>query len=125
MNSTALRLLKRTSTESLNESYVPDVAFITKARMPELAKQGDNPVAPDLAVEVDFPSTLQSQDQLRRKLAAYMAAGTLLWIVRPESKTVEVYAPGRAAVIKGMDDVLDGGAVLPGFTLALSDIFAG
>lgn len=43
-----------------SEKYAPDVAYISKERQPEMAKEGYNPNAPDLAVEVDFPSTAQS-----------------------------------------------------------------
>jgi Uma2 family endonuclease len=105
------------------ERYAPDVAFISKAKQPDLAQRGYNPLPPDLAVEVDFPSTYQSQEDLRFKVANYLAAGTLVWIARPETKVVEVYAPGKPLVIVGIDGVLDGGDVLPGFTLAVKDVF--
>jgi Uma2 family endonuclease len=105
------------------ERYAPDVAFISKARQPELARQGYNPMPPDLAVEVDSPSTYESQQNLYIKVANYLAAGTVVWVFKPESKRVEVYTPGQPVRILGVDDVLDGGDVLPGFTLALKDIF--
>lgn len=105
------------------ERYAPDVAFVSKAKQPELAQRGYNPVPPDLAVEVDFPSTYESQRSLRIKTANYLAAGTVVWIVYPETKMVEVYAPGQKVQIVGSDGTLDGGEVLPGFTLALKDIF--
>jgi Uma2 family endonuclease len=106
------------------ERYAPDVAFISKARQPEIAKEGYNPNAPDIAVEVDFPSTYASQQKLRFKTANYLAAGTLLWVVRPETKTVEVYAPGKPVRLLTIRDILDGDDVLPGFTMAVKDIFA-
>lgn len=105
------------------ERYAPDVAYISKERQPELAKEGYNPNPPDLAVEVDFPSSLQSQRILRRKQSNYLSAGTLLWVVYPETKEVEVFVPGEPVKILGINDTLDGGTVLPGFTLAVKDIF--
>jgi Uma2 family endonuclease len=105
------------------ERYAPDVAYISKEKQSELAHEGYNPLPPDLAVEVDFPSTYQSQEKLRVKVANYLAAGTLVWIVRPETKIVEVYAPGQPMKKVGVDGILDGGDVLPGFTLAVRDIF--
>lgn len=105
------------------EKYAPDVAFISKKRQRALAKVGYNPFAPELAVEVDFPSTYESARKLQIKIANYLAAGTLLWIVYPETKTVEIYAPGQAMRWVGIDDTLDGGDVLPGFKLAVRDIF--
>ncbi len=105
------------------ERYAPDVALLLKSKQAELAKQGYNPIAPDLAVEVDFPSSAESQKKLRFKLANYMAAGTLLWIVDPEAKEVEVYAPGKAGKLFRIGDTLDGGDVLPGFSLKVDSIF--
>ncbi len=105
------------------ERYAPDVAYISFARQPELALSGYNPNPPDFAVEVDFPSTLASARKLRSKIAAYMAAGTLLWVVYPENKDVEVYTPGQPMKRVGLNGVLDGGAVLPGFTLPVKVIF--
>lgn len=105
------------------ERYAPDVAFISKAKQQELARQGYNPNPPDLAVEVDFPSTYESQQNLNIKVANYLAAGTVIWVFKPEHKRVEIYAPGKPVEIFGIDGVLDGGDVLPGFKLAVKDIF--
>lgn len=106
------------------ERYAPDVAYISKEKQPELARQGYNPNPPDLAVEVDFPSTYKTQEELRVKVANYLAAGTLTWLVRPDLQIVEVYAPGQPMKKVGIDGVLDGGDVLPGFELPVRDIFA-
>lgn len=104
------------------ERYAPDVAFISAAKQPELARQGYNPALPDLAVEVDTPSSYESQQNLNIKVANYLAAGTVVWVVKPESRRVEVYAPGQPVRILGIDGILDGGDVLPGFNLAVKDI---
>jgi Uma2 family endonuclease len=106
------------------ERYAPDAAYISKARQPRLVDKGYNPVPPELAVEVDFPSTYESQKGLRTKIANYLAAGTLLGVVLPETLEVEVYAPGQPVKKFGIDGVLDGGTVLPGFSMAVKDIFA-
>lgn len=105
------------------ERYAPDVAFISKAKQTELAKQGYNLIPPDLAVEVDFPSTYESQRQLRTKVVNYLAAGTVVWLVLPERKEIEVYIPGEPRKLLTSEDALDGGDVLPGFTLAVKSIF--
>lgn len=104
--------------------YAPDVAYISKARQPELAKKGYNPNPPELAVEVQYPVTAESERMLRLKLFNYLAVGTMVWVVYPEEQRVEVYAPGEAIQILGIDDTLNGGAVLPGFTLELKQLFA-
>lgn len=106
------------------EPYAPDVAYISKIKQPKLARQGYNPNPPDLAVEVEYPTSAKSERSLRLKLFNYLAVGTLVWVVYPETRQIEVYAPGGEPVkILGINDTLDGGAVLPGFTLALSQIF--
>jgi Uma2 family endonuclease len=105
------------------ERYMPDVAFISKVRHPKLATIGYNPNPPELVVEVDFPSTLKSQHDLRIKIVNYLAAGTVVWLVLPETKTVEVYQPGHPMKPYRIGDTLDGSDVLPGFTLAVKDIF--
>lgn len=105
------------------ERYAPDVAFISAAKQLELARQGYNPNPPDLAVEVDVPSTEVSRDTLRIKIANYLAAGTVVWVVVAEPRGVEVYVPGQPVKVIGIDGTLDGGDVLPGFTLSVKDIF--
>jgi Uma2 family endonuclease len=105
------------------EKYAPDVAYISKVRQRELVRQGYNPNPPELAVEVDFPSTYESARRLQTKIANYLAAGTLLWVVYPETKTVEVYTPGQPVKLLSVDDTLDGGDVLLGFTLAVKEVF--
>jgi len=106
------------------ERYAPDVAFISYARQPELAREGYNPNPPELAIEVEFPTSTQSERNLRIKLSNYLSVGTVVWVIYPETKEVEVYLPGHPVKILGMNDVLRGDPVLPGFEIAVSDIFA-
>lgn len=103
------------------ERYIPDVAFISTAKQPEPSREAYNPQPPDLAVEVLSPT--DSADVVRLKVANYLAAGTLVWLVDPDAKTVEVYRPGRPARRLTGSEMLDGDAVLPGFTLAVGDLF--
>lgn len=105
------------------ERYAPDVAFIFAVKQPVLAKRGYNPAPPDLAVEVDFPSTDESRRNLRIKIGNYIAAGTVVWVVDAEQKQIEVYIPGQPVKVFTAKEILNGGDVLPGFTLAVKDIF--
>lgn len=105
------------------ERYAPDVGFVSYDKQRHLDQQGYNSVPPDLAVEVDFPSTEQSLRNLRIKLGNYLSEGTVVWLVYPQDKTVEVFVPSQPVKILGENDTIDGGAVLPGFTLAVRDIF--
>jgi len=103
------------------ERYAPDVAYLSKARQAELVREGYNPIAPDLVVEVASPTDVEKQRRL--KIANYMAAGTVVWMVFPDEKLVEVYAPGQPAKVLDVNGVLEGGSVLSGVQLAIKDIF--
>ncbi len=99
----------------------PDAAFVSAARQEQLAREGYNPIAPDLAVEVVSPT--DRQPEIRRKLAVYAEDGVLVWLVYPEQKRVEIYAPDQPVEIVFEDGTLSGGQILPGFTLPVTDIF--
>jgi Uma2 family endonuclease len=106
------------------ERYAPDVAYISYARQPELARSGYNPNPPDLAVEViSDPESWEEQRQLRIKLSSYQAAGVLVWVVNPEEQLVEVHQAGQFIDFVDIGGTLTGGDVLPGFELAVKDIF--
>jgi len=103
------------------EDYMPDVAFISNARQPKDPEVAWNPLAPDLAVEVASPTDRPSV--IADKVANYPLAGTLLWYVFPDDKQIKVYELGQPAKTLDLDDVLDGGKVLPDFKLVVKDIF--
>lgn len=103
---------------------IPDVAFASWARFPG-GKVSDDAVpelVPDLAVEVLSESNTAAE--MTRKREEYFAAGVrLVWIVDGNARTVKVYTGAETFVELGDGDVLDGGEVLPGFTLALRGLF--
>src|SRR5262249_44762398 len=80
-------------------------------------------VAPNLAVEV--LSEGNTPAEIERKLKEYFLAGVeLAWIVDPFKRTVAVHtAPDRLRTLSEKG-TLDGGSVLPGFTLAVRELFA-
>ncbi len=104
---------------------IPDVSFVSWDRIPE----GKVPIAPipklapNLAVEVLSESNTPAE--MKRKRREYFKAGVqLLWVVDPESRTVIVYTSASAGKTLGETDTLDGGEVLPGFSLPLRELFA-
>jgi Uma2 family endonuclease len=103
------------------EDYIPDVGFISKARQPKRPHTAWNSLAPDLAVEVVSPS--DREPEITVKVANYLAAGTLVWYFYPTEQKVHVYEPGKPVKTLTINDTLDGGQVLPGFKVALKDIF--
>jgi Uma2 family endonuclease len=104
------------------ERYIPDVGFISYQRQRILGSDdGYNPLAPDLAIEVLSPANLEVDMDV--KIANYLAAGTVVWRVKPLEKQVAVFVPNHAVLILSIDDALDGGDVLPSFSLPLKEIF--
>lgn len=103
------------------EYYAPDVAFMSKARQAALPRDIFNPLAPDLAVEVVSPSDVEKN--LRVKVANYLAAGTVVWVIYPQTQQAEIYAPGQPVQMIDASGSLEGGSVIPGFTLPLRDLF--
>jgi Uma2 family endonuclease len=100
----------------------PDVGFIAKHRLPdELPERGYVPFAPDLAIEVISPN--DDAEDIHRKVAEYLKSGTrLIWLFYPNAETVGVYNGQRFQSLE-RGDTLDGGDVLPGFRLPLTEIF--
>jgi len=100
---------------------IPDAAFISKIRLPKFPdRQVKGP--PDLAVEVKSPTDKESD--LRKKAQTYLRYGTkMVWLVFPEDQRVEVYVQDQDVLEVGIDGVLDGGDVLPGFMLPVRSIF--
>lgn len=104
---------------------LPDLAFVLWENVPpddeDLPQIPD--LAPDLAVEVLSPSN--TPNEMARKRKEYFRAGTsLVWQVNPEKKSVEVFTSPTRSKVLSIGDTLDGGSLLPGFTLPLSVLFA-
>lgn len=91
------------------ERYTPDVAFISDARQPELARERYTPNPPDLAVEVISSDRADELDQLRVKVTNYLAAGTVVWVVKPAARAVEVQMSGQPVQPFYETDTLNGG----------------
>ncbi len=79
--------------------------------------------APTVAIEVVSASNTTSE--LNRKAAEYFANGALaMWIADPDPRTVIIRRPGVDDQVFGQDDVLSGDPEIPGFSCAVTDIFA-
>ena len=100
----------------------PDAAFVRRDRLSGLTDRFV-PLAPDLAVEVLSPSDRMT-DALG-KVTMYLQAGVQsVWLVDPLERTVTVFRPDAALKLLAEGDILDGGDVLPGFSVPVADIFA-
>jgi Uma2 family endonuclease len=103
---------------------VPDAAFVSRDRLPHgLPREPVPLLVPDLAVEV--LSISNTPREMERKRSEYFQAGVrLCWCVDIRNRTVAVYTSPDNPQIFSEQQTLDGGNVLPGFTLPLGPLFA-
>lgn len=102
----------------------PDVAFLSWDRLPPDAdpRSPMTAAAPNLAVEVLSPSN--TRKEMQRKLEDYFAAGVeLVWYIDPDDCTIDVFTAVDQKQTLREDDMLTGGTVLPGFQIAIKEIF--
>lgn len=104
---------------------IPDVAFVSRERLPEgrAPREAVPQLVPDLAVEVLSASNTAAE--MDRKCREYFEAGVrLVWLVDPQTRSVKVFeGVDRSTTLSG-DASLDGGQVLPGLALGLTEVFA-
>ena len=101
----------------------PDIAFFSAARMPLDARiTGYAETVPDLVVEVVSPS--DSRREVHDKAHMWLGHGVrLVWVVHPETRTVDVHRPDHEVATVADQGALDGLDVLPGFTCEVSAVF--
>lgn len=104
---------------------IPDVAFISWSRLPgrRIPSEPIPDLVPDLAVEVLSRTNTDAEMEIKRQ--EYFRAGVkLVWMVDPQLRQVVVYRSPTDFTRLDESQTLDGGDVLPGFTLAVEKIFA-
>ena len=103
---------------------LPDVAFVSweRIRTKAIDRKAYPELAPDLAVEIVSESN--SPGEMLRKVREYFSAGVrAVWIAYPSARTVRVYSDTDNFRDLTINDTLEGGQVLPGFSLAVVDWF--
>jgi len=99
----------------------PDIAFVTRERLPPPSTTGYPALAPDLAVEVLSPG--ERPGEVLAKVADWLSAGTkLVWVVDPERRLARVYRHDGSEAIVTANSALDGEDLLPGFSCSLASI---
>jgi Uma2 family endonuclease len=103
---------------------IPDASFISWASIPERkVPEGFWPVAPDLAVEVVSP--FDRADDVHNKVHEYLEAGTqLVWVLWPRRQSVTIYDGDGLMRELAPEHYLDGGTILPGFSVQVAELFA-
>ncbi|MYF97524.1 Uma2 family endonuclease [Candidatus Poribacteria bacterium] len=100
---------------------IPDIAFVSSDRLPDDRSKA-SPVPPDLAVEVISPT--DTLLKVEEKVFAYLEAGTqLVWVIKPRSKTVNVYRSETDITLLTRNDTLSGEEVIQGFSCQVAELF--
>ena len=108
----------------INLVRIPDVAFFSLERLPggEVPEEPIPLLVPDLAVEVISRSN--TRKEMDEKLEEYFEKGVrLVWYVRPRSRVVDVYTTPDHFTRLTASMRLDGGDVLPGFSVQVGELF--
>lgn len=110
----------RLVTTEPGRTKVPDVSFVEDLRdgpYPDFL-QG----APDLAIEVKSGGA--KEEAVIRKVEQYLAnGGRVVWVVRPDERTLTIYRAGGAARVLTENDDVEDPDLLPGFRYPLRRLF--
>lgn len=104
---------------------IPDVSFTPRDRVPPGGPaEGHSRVAPALVVEVVSPN--DDVIKLDEKIEDFLGAGvSLIWIINPETHTIQVLRQDGSGTRLRLGDTLDGEDVLPGFRVEVAKLFEG
>jgi Uma2 family endonuclease len=109
---------------AINLVRIPDALFISLERLPggKIPKKPVPLLVPDLVVEVISRSN--TPKEMKEKLREYFDKGVrLVWYVRPGRRVVDVYTSPEQFTRLTASMRLDGGDVLPGFSVLVDDLF--
>jgi Uma2 family endonuclease len=103
---------------------IPDVAFASWERLGgRIPKEAIPQLAPELVVEVLSKSN--TKREMKRKRGEYFKVGVrVVWEVDGKTRCVAVYEAPEQVEILRQEQTLEGGDVLPGFSLSLAKLFA-
>ncbi len=103
----------------------PDLAWVLRERLAQLTSEQKRrflPLAPDLVIELAFPS--DDPDKLRGKLDEWRDNGVQLgWLLLPDQRQVWQYQPGTEPKRIENPVTIGDGALLPGLALPLARIW--
>lgn len=100
-----------------------DAAFVTSASLPAReTPEGYLETIPELVVEIR--SKNDTVAEVKEKVTDYLQAGVkLLWVVDPEPESVAEHRSNSRPTTYGKADVLLCDDIIPGFRLALADLY--
>ncbi len=103
----------------------PDAAFVSAGRWPAarlIPSDEALDVVPDLAIEV--VSRSNAAPDVEKKLREYFRAGVRrVWLIYPTERSAYDYDGPKSVRRLVEGDALEGGELLPGYRLALAELF--
>jgi Uma2 family endonuclease len=102
----------------------PHVSFVSKERLKGLKRppRGFFQGSPDLAVEILSPNN--TVEEIHDKIVECFENDTrLIWVIHPDEKYVLVYHSPEPDRLLRSQDALEGEAIVPGFSMAVSELF--
>lgn len=105
---------------------LPDLSFFRWDQFPDNREPEESVwnYIPRLVVEI--LSKGNPKKEMNKKLADYLKANVpLIWYIDPRKNQVAIYSGNETPIILGVNDILDGGQILPGFQVPLTELFTG
>ncbi len=117
-------VLAKGAGRQLETVRAPDAAFVSKERAEKAGRTVKYwPGAPDFAVEVVSPG--DSFHEVQEKALEWLAAGTVaVLVLDPDRRSATVYRGQGDAHVHGVEDTLDLGDAVPGFSVTVAELFA-
>ena len=103
----------------------PDTAFVSQKRLQEvMSSTGYFPGPPDLAVEIISPNDRHSE--VEEKVEMWLRYGVRMVVtINPQARTATVYRSLDEIRMIREEGRLEGGDVVPGWILPLTELFSG
>lgn len=106
---------------------LPDVTFVSRDDLPGgiVPKIPIPTLTPTIAAEII--SAANTPREMKQKAKEYFDSGSkLVWMLYPKTRTIAVFEKLQEEPTRTLaeTDVLDGGAVLPGFKVNVADLFS-
>lgn len=100
----------------------PDFAFTRAERLVGPATKKYATIPPDLVIETVSPN--DRPGEIAEKVAAWLRWGVpLVWVIDPDSRTVAIHRQAKDVVVLNEGQFLEGEDVVPGFRLAVEEIW--
>lgn len=100
----------------------PDLSFTSASRVSPRPASDWVRVMPDLVAEV--VSSGDRPAEIAEKVQMWLEAGVkLVWVVYPTRQVIEVYQLNQATITLTAGERIDGGHVVPGFSVPVAQVF--